>query len=46
MAVEETRLAGVKDHVVVDASHSGLLFSPEAAGQAVAFLRDGAFGHG
>lgn len=46
VAVEETRLAGVKDHVVVDASHSGLLFSPEAAGQAVAFLRDGAFGHG
>ena len=46
VAVEETRLAGVKDHVVVDASHSGLLFSAEAAGQAVAFLRDGAFGHG
>jgi len=43
VAVEETRVAGVKDHVVVDASHSGLLFSVEAAGQAVAFLRDGAF---
>lgn len=46
VAVAETRLAGVKDHVVVDASHSGLLFSAEAAGQAVAFLRDGAFARG
>jgi pimeloyl-ACP methyl ester carboxylesterase len=46
VAVEETRLSGVKDHVVVDASHSGLLFSAEAAGHAVAFLRSGAFAHG
>ena len=46
VAVAETRVAGVKDHVVVDASHSGLLFSAEAAGQAVAFLRDGAFARG
>ena len=46
VAVDETRLAGVRDHVVVDASHSGLLFSAEAAGQAVAFLRDGAFARG
>jgi hypothetical protein len=27
----------------VDASHSGLLFSAEAAAQAAAFLRDGHF---
>ena len=46
VAVAETRVAGVKDHVIVDASHSGLLFSAEAAGQAVAFLRDGAFARG
>lgn len=43
VAVAETRLEGIADHVVVDASHSGLLFSPEAAAQAVAFLRDGRF---
>jgi hypothetical protein len=30
---------------VVDASHSGLLFSAQAATQAVAFLRDGHFIH-
>ena len=43
VAVAETRLPGLTDHVVVDASHSGLLFSTEAAEQAVAFLRDGRF---
>ena len=43
VAVAETRLPGLTDHVVVDASHSGLLFSTEAAEQVVAFLRDGRF---
>jgi pimeloyl-ACP methyl ester carboxylesterase len=43
VAVAETQLEGIADHVVVDASHTGLLFSPEAAAQAVAFLRDGRF---
>lgn len=43
VAVAETRLEGIADHVVVDASHSGLLFSAEVAAQAVAFLRDGRF---
>ena len=43
VAVEETRLAGVADHVVLDVSHSGLLWSQEAADQAIAFLRDGRF---
>ena len=45
VAVDETRLAGLSDHVVVDASHSGLLFSEAAATQAIAFLRDGRFDH-
>lgn len=43
VAVAETRLAGVADHVVVDASHSGLLFSTQAAEQAIAFLESGRF---
>ena len=43
VAIDETRLPGLTDHVVVDASHSGLLFSAEAARQAVAFLNDGRF---
>lgn len=43
VAIPETRIEGLKDHVVVRASHSGLLFSQAAADQAIAFLRDGAF---
>jgi pimeloyl-ACP methyl ester carboxylesterase len=43
VAVEETRLPGLTDHVVVDARHSGLLFSAEAVEQTLAFLRDGRF---
>jgi pimeloyl-ACP methyl ester carboxylesterase len=43
VAVAETRLPGVADHVVVEAGHSGLLLSEEAAAQTVAFLRDGRF---
>jgi hypothetical protein len=45
VAVTETRLAGVTDHVVVEASHSGLLFSTDAVDQAVAFLHHGRFSH-
>ena len=45
VAIDETRLPGATDHVVVSASHSGLLFSAEAADQAVAFLRHGRFHH-
>ena len=43
VAIDETRLPGVSDHVVVEASHSGLLFSAEAVDQTVAFLRSGRF---
>jgi len=45
VAVAETRIEGLADHVVVDASHSGLLFSPAAAEQAGRFLREGRFRH-
>nr|WP_219339856.1 alpha/beta fold hydrolase [Luteimonas salinisoli] len=43
VAVAETRLPALADHVVVDASHSGLLFSRPAVGQTAAFLREGRF---
>ena len=46
VGVDETRLPGLCDHCLVAASHSGLVLSPEAARQAVAFLRDGGFDHG
>ncbi|MDQ3618328.1 MAG: alpha/beta hydrolase [Pseudomonadota bacterium] len=43
VAVAETRLAGLADHTVVAASHSGLLFSTAAARQAAHFLQQGRF---
>jgi hypothetical protein len=46
VAVAETRIPGLGDHVVVRASHSGLLFSDAALRQAAAFLREGRFERG
>ncbi len=43
VAVEETRLHGLADHIVVPASHTGMLFSAEAARQTIAFLQQGQF---
>jgi len=43
VSVAETQLPGLTDHCVVAATHTGLLFSDEAAGQVIAFLRDGRF---
>ena len=43
VAIEETRLPGLSDHCVVASSHSGLVFSAEAARQAVYFLKHGRF---
>ena len=45
VAVAETRLPGLADHVVIEASHSGLLFSSDAVDQAAAFLHSGHFQH-
>ncbi|MFT3896939.1 MAG: alpha/beta hydrolase [Thermomonas sp.] len=46
VAVAETRLLGLADHVVLRASHSGLLFSDAAVRQAAAFMRAGRFDRG
>lgn len=43
VAVSETRLPGVRDHLVVRASHQGLLVSADVADQAAAFLKRGEF---
>jgi len=43
VGLEETRVPGLADHVVIDASHSGLLFSDEAVRQAAGFLAQGRF---
>jgi len=39
----ETRLPGLTDHCTVHASHTSLLFSPEAAHQSLHFLKYGCF---
>jgi pimeloyl-ACP methyl ester carboxylesterase len=41
--VEETRLPGAKDHLVVATSHTGLVFSAEVAQQTRHFLEHGTF---
>lgn len=41
--VEETRLPGAKDHIVLHTSHTSMLLSAEVAQQAAAFLKDGSF---
>lgn len=45
VSIEETRSPALADHVVVEAGHSGLLFSADAARHAAEFLRDGRFRH-
>jgi pimeloyl-ACP methyl ester carboxylesterase len=41
--VEETKLPGSKDHIVLSTSHTAMLFSAEVAEQTACFLRDGKF---
>ncbi len=43
VGLAETRLPGLAAHCVVPASHTGLVFSAEAARQAARFLREGRF---
>jgi len=43
VTVEETRIDGLCDHIVLPCSHTGMLFAPEAARQIVQFLRTGRF---
>ena len=43
VSVAETRFPGMRDHIVLNVSHTGMLFSRPVARQICAFLRDGAF---
>ena len=43
VAVDETRLPGMADHCVVEATHTSLLFSQEVARLVAGFLREGHF---
>ncbi len=46
VAVAETRLENMADHLIIRASHLGLLLSRQAAWQCEHFLRQGRFEHG
>lgn len=43
VAVAETHLQGMEDHLCLPLSHFGLILSSSAAGQVVNFLRNGKF---
>jgi pimeloyl-ACP methyl ester carboxylesterase len=43
VAISETRLPGVKDHVVLQVSHKGMLISRDVVDQTAAFLKRGEF---
>lgn len=43
VAVEETRIPGLDDHIVLPHSHMGLLFAQDVADQTAHFLRHGRF---
>jgi pimeloyl-ACP methyl ester carboxylesterase len=43
VSVAETRLPGIREHRVVESTHTGLLFSAEVASLTAGFLRDGRF---
>ena len=43
VSVAETELPGLTDHCIVPATHTGLLFSEDAAEQTIAFLREARF---
>jgi pimeloyl-ACP methyl ester carboxylesterase len=45
VAVAETRLEGISDHLILHTSHFGLLFSSHATHQLDHFLRNGHFHH-
>jgi len=44
--VDETRLPGLTDHIVLPLSHTGLLLSSKVVEQTAHFLQHGAFDHG
>jgi pimeloyl-ACP methyl ester carboxylesterase len=43
IAVEETKLPGIKDHLEIEVSHTGFLVSPLVASETAYFLRHGEF---
>lgn len=43
VAINETRIGGLKDHLVLPVTHTGMLYSGKVASQAAHFLHNGSF---
>jgi hypothetical protein len=43
VCVDETQMPGATGHIVLDASHTGMLFSAQVAEATARFLRQGSF---
>ena len=43
VAISETQLQGVRDHLIMPVSHNGMLLSSRVVDQAAAFLKRGEF---
>jgi hypothetical protein len=45
VSIAETRLPEARDFIILDVSHTGMLFSPACSAQVTAFLDSGSFIH-
>ena len=45
VTIDETRIAGLTDHIILPVTHSGMIVSGRVAQQVCSFLRSGAFNH-
>lgn len=46
VSVASTRVEGMRDHIVIDASHTLIMMNPVAMAEVLEYLREGAFDHG
>ena len=46
VSVESTRVEGMRDHIVINASHTLIMMNPVAMAEVLEYLRNGVFDHG
>lgn len=46
VTVESTRVQGMRDHIVINATHTLIMMNPIAMAETLEFLREGVFDHG
>lgn len=45
VAVAETRLTGMADHIILSTSHTGMIYNPAVSTQICSFIKQGCFSH-